>query len=326
MFAHVFGATPWLLVRFLGVKQAALVTGGIVSIGVAVFLTPSSPEPNPAPCPMPDKEVAWVRSLAFAGNSLLVATGGGPVHQEKTSWLRFWDADSGRQRTVLAGHAGGIVAVAFSRDSRLAASADYDQTVRIWDVATGREQAVLQRPQNVCHHLAFDPAGRLAWIEDGFVRHWDPVTGGISVGPPTAVGEAVNLAFSPDGRLLATTGTAITDFATCLWELLTGALLAVLPPSPYAICCADFAASGRVLATGDLAGGVHLWDTDTGQKIRVLARLRTAVRALAFSADGSVLAAADVEDTIKLWDIATGRERESFSVARFFGAERRPDQ
>jgi hypothetical protein len=44
-------------------------------------------------------------------------------------------------------------------------------------------EAALQRPQTLFHPLAFDPAGDLAWLENGFVQHWDPVTGAVPVAP-----------------------------------------------------------------------------------------------------------------------------------------------
>ncbi len=55
---------------------------------------------------------AVVTALAFSANGKLVATGG----QDQTA--RVWDADQGAALTVLRGHVGGVVAVAFSRDGR----------------------------------------------------------------------------------------------------------------------------------------------------------------------------------------------------------------
>jgi WD40 repeat protein len=308
---------PKLLLRFLGVKKAVLLLGSIVGISIAIFSSPQSPEP---PSPMlspPRQETAWFRGLAFAGHSLIVATRDAPTGENQSVRLRLWDAGSGRQRVALAGHAGGIRAVAFAQDGRLVASTGYDGTLRIWDLGTGREQAALQRPQTVFHPLTFDTAGDLAWIEDDVVQHWDPVSGAVGPVSRTAVGEAVSMAFSRDRRLLATAGSDFADGAARIWEMPAGNLRVALRRSSYGIVCVALAASGRVLATGDWGGGVELWDSGTGQRIRALSGLSGWVRALAFSADDTRLAGGDVDGAIKVWDAATGRELEKLSTSRF---------
>jgi WD40 repeat protein len=196
------------------------------------------------------------------------------------------------------------------------ASTGYGCAIKVWDVATGHQQAALQRSQTP-FPLAFDPGSGLAWLESGFIQHWDPVTGAVWVAPPEAVGEAVSMAFSPDGRLLATGGTPANDFVTRLWDLPAGTLRAVLPHNPQPIVSVAFAASGRMLATGDTDGGVQLWVTATGRRIRALAGYTTAVRALAFSSDDRSLAGGDVQGTVKVWDVATGHEQRSFSASHF---------
>jgi WD40 repeat protein len=312
MLPNVWWRTPPLLFRFLGARQTVLLLGGVVGIGIAIFTLPQDPEPSPVPFPDSKQEGAWVRGLAFAGPSLIVAMPGLPKRQDEMVGLGLWDADSGRQRALLAGHAGGIHAVAFTADGQLVASAGYDENLRVWDVATGRETAVMQRPQAVFHSLTFDPAGGLAWIEDGFVRHWDPITGAVWVAPPVDIGEAISMAFSPDDRLLVTAEST----GTRLWELPAGLLRAALPHTRYPTVRATFSPSGRTLATGDVGGQVELWDTETGQQIRELPGLPGCICGLAFSADNSSLAAVDVQGTVKRWDLATGREEGSFSTAQ----------
>jgi WD40 repeat protein len=298
---NLWWGNPKLLLRFLGVKKAVLLLGSIVGISIAIFGSPQSPDPPSLLLSPPKQETAWIRGLAYAGGSLMVATVGGPAPQNQLVGLRVWDAATGRQRSAPAGHAGGIVAVAFTPDGRRMASTGYDCAIKVWDVATGHQQAALHGRQTQFHPLAFAPGGGLAWLENGFVQHWDPVTGAVWVGPREAVGEAVSMAFSPDGQLLATGGTpTTTDFATRLWELPAGTLRAALPRNSHPILSVAFAASGRVLATGDTNGDVQLWDTATGWRIRALAGYTTPVRALAFSSDDRNLAGGDVQGTVKV--------------------------
>jgi WD40 repeat protein len=322
MLPDAWSGIPRSLFRFLGAKKALLLLSGVMGIGVAIFTFPQDPQPASAPFSAANHDVDRIRGLGFAGDSLIVATRGSPTPPDKKVPLRLWDVASGQQRFVLPGHGGGVSAVAFAPDGRLVASAGYDSTLRIWDVATGREQAALHRPQAIFPALAFDSAEGLAWIEDGMVRHWDPMTGMVHSCPPVTVGEALRIAFSRDGGLLATARGDSTDLSTRLWELQACTLRAAFPPDSDRIVCLAFSASGRVLATGDQGGEVHLWNTATGRRFRAFSGLRAWVCALAFSADDTSLAAADGGGTIKVWDVATGHEKEKGVGSRFQGRHR----
>jgi WD40 repeat protein len=140
------------------------------------------------------------------------------------------------------------------------------------------------------------------------------------------VGPAEGIAFSPDGQLLATTGTLLTDFETCVWELPAGTLKARLLYDSRSIGRVCFAPSGRVLATGEDSGSVKLWDTATGKQISTLDGLGRPICALAFSADGRSVAAGDVMGTIRIWDAATGCERKTFSVTELPRKEKQQDE
>jgi WD40 repeat protein len=112
------------------------------------------------------------------------------------------------------------------------------------------------------------------------------------------------LAFSPDGRHLASAGF---DWVVRVREATTGQVVRVLEDHHWPINEVAFRPTdGRHLASGSGDGVVRVWDWTSGEVLRVLEPRHTArVQSVAFSRDGEHLASASWDRTIKVWDAAT---------------------
>ncbi len=216
----------------------------------------------------------------------------------------------------------GALGVRFSPDGKVLAAGYGDGYLRLWNPATG--QAIGSplladtSPQAGVSGVAFSPDGKLLATAggDGYVRLWNPATGQPAGAPlPAHIGTLPTgdvlawsdvVAFSPDGKLLATAGG---DGYVRLWNRATGQPAgAPLQTDPRdGVNAVAFSPDGKLLASGDMGGTVRLWDPVTGQPAGAPIRSVTLapVTAVAFSPDGKLLAAAGADRHVRLWNPAT---------------------
>ena len=140
---------------------------------------------------------------------------------------------------------------------------------------------------------------------DGHVRLWNPATGQAPRAPLPPVNGGVNgVAFSPDGKLLA---SADNDGTVGLWNPATrqaaGAPLPAETGQGSHINAVAFSPDGKLLATAGGDGTVRLWNPATRQASGVFPGLNR----MAFSPDGKLLAVAETDGTVRTWDLATGQ-------------------
>ncbi len=117
----------------------------------------------------------------------------------------------------------------------------------------------------------------------------------------THTNQASAIAFSPDGKTLA---TPCGDNAVRLWDAPTGQLLDTLEGHALSVACVSFSPDGRTLASGSWDRTIRLWDVATRKPIATLPDGHI-VDALSFSPDGKTLASVGGSRTVRLWDTTT---------------------
>jgi hypothetical protein len=132
---------------------------------------------------------------------------------------------------------------------------------------------------------------------------WDVATGKMIFDLIGHSGDVTDVAFSPDGRTLATT----SGLGAKLWDVATGKMIFDLRGHSFPVMDVAFSPDGRTLATASMDGTAKLWDVATRKMIFDLIGSWPPVTAVAFSPDGRTLATASRDGTAKLWDVATGK-------------------
>ena len=196
-----------------------------------------------------------------------------------------------------------------------------DSTVRLWDVDTEEPLAILKGHTDWVRSVAFLPDGHTlaSGSRDGTVLLWDTspyinitLQSIVDTDQPLAIlaqegrkNEVWSVAFSPDGRTLA---SGHTDYTIRLWEVSTGQQTATLEGHTDWVHSVAFSPDGKTLASGSGDLTVRLWEVGTGQPLIPLEK-SYGVYSVAFSPDGKTLASGSPSGTIQLWDVSTGQQQ-----------------
>src|SRR5262249_37652263 len=183
--------------------------------------------------------------------------------------------------------------------------------LRLRELAAGRarrfECSDLKKPELSDYVVCtYTPDGQALAVADeqGTVHVWDSATGRERCTVKPRGDSILGLAFSSDGRTLASLNREVAK----LWDARTGKLLHTVGVGQKYIATVAFTPDSKVLATVG-AFDVRFWDVTTGrERGRAQAEGRTFAPSVAFSPDGKVLASPERDTgTIQLWDVATGR-------------------
>ncbi len=226
--------------------------------------------------------------------------------------LVFLDGETLKERKRIRGHQQAIRALALSPNGKtLASVASNDGLLKLWDLEKAVEIKALKGDGRSLSAVAFSPSGNFVAAGGGSVTLWDVKTGAehdTLYGPHGYIGNLNDLAFSPDGTLLA--GAPNSSRGVVVWELSRSLQKRTFPREERQHYVALAPGGGRAASATEK--GIELRELASGKVVWSAPGER--VSAPAFSVDGSLLAFGKSGNKVALVAAASGAPKETLDL------------
>lgn len=221
----------------------------------------------------------WILAFSKDGQNLASGSLDGTV--------RLWDLDLRRERIKIAGHTGGIKALAYTEDNRLlACGTGLDGILRLWDAGTSGQLSTLLDHANLNKAIAFSSDGKTlasAGSEDATILLSD-VTQTFNS----------NLEDSPIHSLIGNQhGITALALSSPVQD----------PRSPSV---------PNRLASGGKDARIHLLDVTTQSELTILRGAESTITTLTFDPTSTSIFSGEDNGTVREWNALTGIERFNF--------------
>ena len=201
--------------------------------------------------------------------------------------------------------------------------------IDLWDPTTGEILSTLKGKMSISA-VVFSPDGtRLAssgltydsnvtlqlWDTDSRKQLWDAESKGSSR-PLTDATEVNALAFSPDGKMLASGGT---DMTVQVRDSATGEPITTLTGHTNGITALTFSPDNRTLVSGSADGTVRFWNIKKGKSLPIRITGHTIqMETVTFYKDSNTLVSVAPDGVVSFWDVKTLQQTDTKTLQKTY--------
>lgn len=240
-------------------------------------------------------------SVAFRPDGKFLVTG------SEDGSVVLWSLATGKKQLALAGCSSHVWDVAYSPTGRqIAAASGWNEGLAIlWSVGPGTRQWSAREPADPVYSVTFSPDGYLLVTGDRTrtARVWQMMTEEKILELKDHAGWVTEVAFSPDGRYLAT----LAGSQVRLYDITSGELVRTLTDDSQQLHSLAWFPDGTRLIAGGInydqspyRGIARVWDVSNGQLVFSLEGHKGVTR-VAVSPLGDRIATGDEEGRVRLW-------------------------
>jgi len=260
--------------------------------------------------PLKAAHLSLVDSLAFSPDGKFLASG---FYGD----VLLWDASTGALRQKITGFADRVVALSFSKDSKLLATGGgvptEDGEIKVFDVASAKLVVEIKNGHSdQVFGVCFSPDGtKLATCSaDKFVKVFEIPSGKFLKQFEGHTHHVMDVGWKFDGKLLA---SASADNSVKIWDYEKGEQVRTIPAHGKQVTRLVFIGQKPEFATCSGDQTVRFWNVDSGGNARNFGGNNDYLYAVGVSSDGSIVAAGGEEGVVRLYNGSNGQLIKSLS-------------
>ncbi len=264
------------------------------------------------------KHQSWIRKIIFNYDGKYLAT------SSNDDDVKVWEITTGKEVASLKNE-DAVTAITFSPQGNYLAIGNRAGIVRVWDIdknketfkitQSGRRKGWIEN-EGWINAVVFSPNGEYLAAATHDARIWN-LANSQEVGRMLHKTKIENLAFSPDGKLIATAGS---DGIVKLWQSRNAREVTNKIIHDGIVHAVVFSPDGKYLASASEDGTAKISEIDTGREILRINHELPVINII-FSPTGMYLATLERGSNItRVGESATGKEISRMSHARFINA------
>lgn len=234
-------------------------------------------------------QAAWEENNMSRMQALLKETARAP--ERRFEWS-YWQRQMHLELMALRGHAGSILAVAYSPNGQQIVTGGAGNSAKVWDASSGAPLFSLNHDAAVGSVAFSHDSQRIvsaSWDHTAIV--WNATNGAMLVALRGHTKPVSSVAFSRDGQRIV---TGSFDKTARVWEASTGRELRILPTGmelgtlkghSAPVASVTFSPDGQWIATAGDDQTARVWDAGSGNGLLAVKRHGSQISSVAFSPD-----------------------------------------